>query len=207
MPHGVTIDAKLGAYEEGFYSIAIKYLPRDEAVAITNIRVNADYRRYLNFLRGLPTREPAPREQIHPEIPLPAVLQNPTPREPHYGRTSIARFYGCPGPRRYPGPRNLNQGQSTVPDQSTSVATRNGVVRSFLKNETRRDAEETRQQDGTEETEDITEVDTNFSIRTNGSETIIQEDSEVGETVKEESEGNSSTSSEEFVLSINEREF
>ncbi|KAK4014550.1 hypothetical protein OUZ56_027072 [Daphnia magna] len=84
LPHGVTIDAKLGAYEEGFYSIAIKYLPRDEAVAITNIRVNADYARYLNFLRGLPTREPTPREQIHPEIPLPAVLQHPTPRAPDY---------------------------------------------------------------------------------------------------------------------------
>ncbi|XP_045030328.1 uncharacterized protein LOC123472571 [Daphnia magna] len=203
LPHGVTIDAKLGAYEEGFYSIAIKYLPRDEAVAITNIRVNADYARYLNFLRGLPTREPTPREQIHPEIPLPAVLQHPTPREPDYGSTPIARFYGYQGPRSHPRSR----GQSTVTEQSTSVATRNVVVRSLLENERRREAEVIEQEVGAEDTEDITEVETNFSIRTNDSETIIQEESEVEETVKGESEESGSTSSEEFILSINEREF
>ncbi|KAK4007156.1 hypothetical protein OUZ56_012318 [Daphnia magna] len=115
--------------------------------------MSSDYARYLDFLRELPTRKPKPREQIHPEIPLPAVLQHPTPRVPL--RNTIARFYGYQGPRRYPAPRNLNQGQSTVPDQSTSLATRNVVVRSFLENETRREDEETRQEDGTEETEDI----------------------------------------------------
>jgi hypothetical protein len=80
------------------------------------------------------------------------------------------------------------------------VATRNVVVRSFLENETRREDEETRQEDGTEETEDITEVEMNFSTRTNGSETIIQEESKVGETEKGEREGNSSSPSEEFVF-------
>lgn len=55
---------------EGFYSIAIKYLPRDETVSVTNIQVNEDYSSYLNFLRVLPTRsEPTPPEPIYPNIP------------------------------------------------------------------------------------------------------------------------------------------
>ncbi|KAI9553694.1 hypothetical protein GHT06_021634 [Daphnia sinensis] len=176
--HGVTIDETLGAYEEGFYSIAINCLPRDEAVAITNIRVHADYARYLNFLRGLPTREETPREEILPEIPLLAVLQHPTPREPDYGRTPVARFYGYQRPRSHPGLR----GQSTVAKQTISVGTRNVSFAAFSKTK-----EEER-------------------LRTHDSKTIIQQDSEE-ETVKEESEESSSTSSEEFILSINEREF
>ncbi len=124
------------------------------------------------------------------------------PREPDYGSTPIARFYGYQGPRSHPRSR----GQSTVAEQSTSLATRNVVVRSLLENERRREAEVIEQEVGAEGT-DITEVETNFSIRTNDSETIIQEESEVEETVKGESEESGSTTSEEFILSINEREF
>ncbi|XP_045024039.1 uncharacterized protein LOC116935331 [Daphnia magna] len=83
LPPGVHIDEKLAFYETGFYSVAIKYLPRSDAVGVTNLQVNADKARYLESLKPEHQRQPivvVKEEQIYPHIPLPlGPLVHPTP--------------------------------------------------------------------------------------------------------------------------------
>ena len=186
-------------------------------MAVTNIQVNADYARYLAFIRGQPTRPPpAVEEPIYPVIPLPAVLQHPTPREPDYLKViqPVSRAHA-----RYPGPYNHITRRFIVPTQPTTVQTRNVAVRSFLANE---EGEGRGEEDDAQEEEatEYTEAETNFSISTEETGTIVlQEESEEGETVVgEESEEEDSTSSEEiestssdssveFILAIHGHEF
>ncbi|KAK4037883.1 hypothetical protein OUZ56_029909 [Daphnia magna] len=63
LPAGVTIDEKLAFYETGFYGVAIRYLPRPDAVAVTDLQVNADYARYLESLRPNLQKQP---KSLHP---------------------------------------------------------------------------------------------------------------------------------------------
>ncbi|KAK4021624.1 hypothetical protein OUZ56_003535 [Daphnia magna] len=83
LPPGVHIDEKLAFYETGFYSVAIRYLPPSDAVAVTNLQVNADKARYLESLKPEDQRQPivvVKEEQIYPHIPLPlGPLVHPTP--------------------------------------------------------------------------------------------------------------------------------
>lgn len=58
LPPGVHIDEKLAFYETGYYNVAIRYLPRKDAVAITNLQVNADYAKYLESLKPEDQRQP-----------------------------------------------------------------------------------------------------------------------------------------------------
>ncbi|KAI9560511.1 hypothetical protein GHT06_011444 [Daphnia sinensis] len=59
LPPGVHIDEKLAFYEKGFYKVAIRYLPRKDAAAITNLQVNADYARCLESQKPADQRQPA----------------------------------------------------------------------------------------------------------------------------------------------------
>ncbi|KAI9565163.1 hypothetical protein GHT06_008939 [Daphnia sinensis] len=83
LPPGVHIDEKLAFYETSFYKIASRYLPRKEAVAVTNMQVNADYDRYLESQKPPSQRKPVvveEREPIYPNIKLPSgPLKNPMP--------------------------------------------------------------------------------------------------------------------------------
>ncbi|KZS16482.1 Uncharacterized protein APZ42_017772, partial [Daphnia magna] len=83
LPPGVHIDEKLAIYETGFYNVAIRYLPRRDAVVVTNLQVNADKARYLESLKPEDQRQPivvVEEQQIYPHIPLPSgPLVHPTP--------------------------------------------------------------------------------------------------------------------------------
>lgn len=62
-------------YETGFYSVTTCYLSRPYAVAVTNLQVNADYARYLEFLNPNKQKQPAAtveKEPIYPPTPLPS---------------------------------------------------------------------------------------------------------------------------------------
>ncbi|KAI9552163.1 hypothetical protein GHT06_022500 [Daphnia sinensis] len=80
LPPGVHIDEKLAF---GFYKIAIRYLPRKEAVAIKNLQVTADYDRYLESQKPPDQRKSVvveEEEPIYPNIKLPSgPFKNPTP--------------------------------------------------------------------------------------------------------------------------------
>ncbi|KAK4022580.1 hypothetical protein OUZ56_008039 [Daphnia magna] len=58
LPPGVHIDEKMAFYETGYYNVAIRYLPRKDAVAVTNLQVNADYAKYLESLKPEDQRQP-----------------------------------------------------------------------------------------------------------------------------------------------------
>ncbi|KAK4007210.1 hypothetical protein OUZ56_012370 [Daphnia magna] len=83
LPPGVDIDEKLAFYETGYYNVAIRYLPRKDAVAVTNLQVNADYAKYLEPLKPEDQRQPivvVEEQQIYHHIPLPSgPLVHPTP--------------------------------------------------------------------------------------------------------------------------------
>ncbi|KAI9552659.1 hypothetical protein GHT06_020530 [Daphnia sinensis] len=83
LPLGVTIDQKLSRFETGYYSVAIRYLPREEAVAATNIQVNRDYKKHLEFLK----QELLGQQQLHHDQLLQPGKAQSTHSLPHHVET------------------------------------------------------------------------------------------------------------------------
>ena len=120
------------------------------------------------------------------------MLQHPTPREPDYLKVvkPVSQAHS-----RYPGPYNHSTGRFIIPAQPTPVQSRNVIVQNYLTNE------QTEGPIGGDKATEYTEAETNYSISTEETGTIVYLEEEGQTVVEEESD------SDEFVLDVHGQEF